>query len=1280
MAKNTTDLVAEVNTNLPDNTTGQITPAIMRTTLADIIQSSGNLLTPAVWTALQQLSGGATVPTQTFGDNTGNAASTAFVQAALSSGTGVRTVASIAALAALSVPVSGSVVSVTDLAQGGSFVWNPANLSMQVANNPGSGIYVAPASNPTGVSGAWIRQPYAATQGLTNINSTGHININALLSSPLVPDGVTSNVSMLDSLKLVLQGICPEMPIPVNIATGAPTVLSINATLFSGFPAAGSLANPATHYLKPNQAFFFQGGTLPPELSFNTLYYITSANLTATTFTFSAVNNYGFPATEGTPVTTTGSGSGVSIVLTGRDINLFIPPGAYFTGNFADPVPPLYLTPNGISRIRYWAYGAMFDGHLSLGADHNRSIGFDPATGTTVSTDLINTTPNELASPNLNGVIKLQTTANTSKYYVGQWIAIFGLDIQDTFGRLTSGPPNNHFHEFKQILAKDVLAVGNSPNSAPGNLVVEGPLKWSYLSTYPQLVPINSTLAAGGAAQIAGMYPSWDTKVEVRGARWVSRGLASLARDILFEDCVFQGYGNSPGGFGSFSVAQRCVARRCYFGFSGANPFMEIDKMIEYLEIDNCTANPQFSFLFPSTSLQTCIIKGQVGGQITGTPRQIRITESLLENIAIGPPIGLTDSCEIYNSRVTYFDMQQRSDSAQFVQVGNDMTLVPNWTFSNGTFTRLLQPFTGTGYTVGTTLNIATVTTGIITVGHGFNGPGIVGGTTITGFVSGTPGGVGVYTISVSQTVGSIGSPINVFTTIPGSQGMLWQIPGAKVFFTDAGDKFLYYQNMGSPFAILNTYMDAAGNFSFDTTLNAIPTRQTATTSTISVASPALVTGPTLPALTPVCLTTTGLLPTGVSYSTIYFVINPVTNTFWLSQSTGTGNPIQAAVTFDTTANTVIGQTLAANTAVTFTTTGTLPTPLVVGTAYYVFNPVGATYQLTTTAGVGPAIDLAGSPTPTTTSIVLITTTGTQSGVHTVYANPLMFRPHPCPRMTCIGNSGCNTITDQNGAFEEPLFSRVRRAFVGKQNPQNPTGFQTPNTRIWGNLTNMTVNVIQAVPSFTVVSGTYNSGTGAVSLTLNAPHGIQGNIVVVVAGITGTGSVASLNATVTTTGSTSGSTLTYTIASGLTLTITPGTGTVRISSTLTITSPGFTQPNLTLSNFAPVIDLTTAGKRVITNNATTTSAQLGSDSFAFYPDWLSGPLVWNWANVPTGAGAAALPNSPVVTFEMTTDQGITRFGNMMGAPGTPATASGNSVANTWYWIDSGIGQSYGVIP
>lgn len=850
------------------------------------------------------------------------------------------------------------------------------------------------------------------------------LSINQLAITPFVPDGVTSNVLQFQTAASVMGQAGPEVSVPVTITVGNPTVVALNTSASSG----GTLTDN-THYLKPNQAFYFtaaSGATIPSGMSLYTFYYITSANLLAKSFTFTTVNNYSVLTNEGAPVATTGTASGtISIVLTGRDLNVFIPPGPYFCGLFGDSNASVWATPNGITRVRYHAYGAMFDTKVSLGT--YRAMG-DAKTWASQVYDLVNTTPNELVTANLDATVTLQTIANAANYYVGQWITIFGLDLQNPLGHYASGPPNNHYQEYKKIKAI---------NLSTGVLTFDGPFKWIYLSTFPALFNATGQIG-GGPALIAQMHPCWDTEVEIRGARWTAQPTEQVARKLSFIDCVFQGYGDfaaqQPG-----TETQELRYKNCVFGPAGGAQVLEIDKMFEYLEFDGCDMFNHFNISFVSPSVHNCLIKSQKGAKINGTPRRIKIESSEIDSIFVGPLIGVSDSVKLDSSVVGYFDMVNRVDDlsgTSSLSTNNDMTLVPNWTFSGGTFTR-----------------------------------------NITG--------------------------------LPIQLNMGWQIPGAKIYFADAGKTYNYKQNMGSVFEILNVNLDGAGNFSFDTTLSAVPTRQTSATVTITIGNPAVVTGMTLANGTPVVLTTTGVLPTGLSYSKLYFVVGTSGNTCNLSLTVG-------------------------------------------GTA--------------------------------------ITTSGSQNGTHTMYANPLQFRPHPCPRFTCVSSAGCAAVTDLNGAVDEPLFSRVRRAFGGKQYTGSASAFEQPNPPIWGVLDNtkngMTVNVVRA-------------GTAG---------------------------------------------------------------------TLNITCPGFTQPNLALSTFSQTIDLTVAGIRTVTTTATTGSA--GSDSIAAYGDWVAGPLIFQ----ATGT-SSTLANNAVVYFEMYTDQQITRFGNMQGAPATPS--SGTFV---WMWNDSGIIQQYGTTP
>ena len=76
--------------------------------------------------------------------------------------------------------------------------------------------------------------------------------------------------------------------------------------------------------------------------------------------------------------------------------------------------------------------------------------------------------------------------------------------------------------------------------------------------------------------------------------------------------------------------------------------------------------------------------------------------------------------------------------------------------------------------------------------------------------------------------------------------------------------------------------------------------------------------------------------------------------------------------------------------------------------------------------------------------------------------------------------------------------------------------------------------------STTISSGTYTTGTGAVTLTTAAAHGLLPGDTFTIASAAGTGSFAALNGSFLATTGTTGSTLNFTIVSGLTMTITGG--------------------------------------------------------------------------------------------------------------------------------------------
>lgn len=100
-----------------------------------------------------------------------------------------------------------------------------------------------------------------------------------------------------------------------------------------------------------------------------------------------------------------------------------------------------------------------------------------------------------------------------------------------------------------------------------------------------------------------------------------------------------------------------------------------------------------------------------------------------------------------------------------------------------GTTTQRAGAFNGNGSIAGTTLSIATVSTGSLYVGATITGSGVTAGTRITAFGTGT-GGAGTYTVTPSQTVSStviVDAPAtgmirfnSTLTTFEGYNGTSW--------------------------------------------------------------------------------------------------------------------------------------------------------------------------------------------------------------------------------------------------------------------------------------------------------------------------------------------------------------------------------------------------------------------------------------------------------------------------------------------------------------------------
>lgn len=194
---NTPGFRALVGADLPDPTIstkgGVISSAGGTNQFATGVNTSGAVTyaQPAFWNlsgniAISQMSGGAGATSSTYWRGDG----------AWSSLPASASVQSIAALQALT-PANGDYNTLDVAWRGGVFVFDSANHAADVAADTAQGIYIAPNSDLTGASGAWVRQytgianvqwfgaiPNDGLDDTTALNAT-----TALLNSAFIPNG-----------------------------------------------------------------------------------------------------------------------------------------------------------------------------------------------------------------------------------------------------------------------------------------------------------------------------------------------------------------------------------------------------------------------------------------------------------------------------------------------------------------------------------------------------------------------------------------------------------------------------------------------------------------------------------------------------------------------------------------------------------------------------------------------------------------------------------------------------------------------------------------------------------------------------------------------------------------------------------------------------------------------------------------------------------------------------------------------------------------------------------
>lgn len=188
------------------------------------------------------------------------------------------------------------------------------------------------------------------------------------------------------------------------------------------------------------------------------------------------------------------------------------------------------------------------------------------------------------------GTVALKTAGQTSRFSVGQWCCVSGINMQGA-----GDPPNLGIFEYRKILSIGV-----------GTLTFTEPLTNSYKDTWPVY-----TAGRGGPATVFPMQGFWDQEVEFKGARFTDTGNLTYGKTRVMQwtDCTFDTYGPCP------TVNLLCRILRCDInGFGG----LEVDKDVQRLEIIDTSLR---AIDFQSAGVNEVYVSNVTQSNASGTPR-----------------------------------------------------------------------------------------------------------------------------------------------------------------------------------------------------------------------------------------------------------------------------------------------------------------------------------------------------------------------------------------------------------------------------------------------------------------------------------------------------------------------------------------------------------------------------------------------------------------------------------------------------------------------------------
>jgi hypothetical protein len=210
--------------------------------------------------------------------------------------------------------------------------------------------------------------------------------------------------------------------------------------------------------------------------------------------------------------------------------------------------------------------------------------------------------------------VTLLSRSDSSKFTVGGWVAVAAFDLMGW-----GYPQNLWYFEYRKVTAI---------NPSSGVITLDAKLSNNYLSTYPlQHGGSPKSADMGGPATIFAMASSWDTELVFHGVTFSqAQDIYGNARSIEYIDCKFADHGPAP------SVSKHWKAVGTDLG-----PYVEVDKVVELLELDDVTCvRGNGILLFQSASIEKCVIKNSRIRKLTGTPKHMVIQHTEISQLRIG--------------------------------------------------------------------------------------------------------------------------------------------------------------------------------------------------------------------------------------------------------------------------------------------------------------------------------------------------------------------------------------------------------------------------------------------------------------------------------------------------------------------------------------------------------------------------------------------------------------------------------------------------------------------